>query len=69
MSLQPPLITISPTRELNELFSDIHPPLTPRQAELESARCLYCYDAPCVKACPSEIDIPSFINAIHHENI
>ncbi|EXJ10573.1 MULTISPECIES: NAD(P)-dependent oxidoreductase [Nitrincola] len=69
MSLQPPLISISPTRELNELFSDIHPPLTPRQAELESARCLYCYDAPCVKACPSEIDIPSFINAIHHDNI
>jgi dihydropyrimidine dehydrogenase (NAD+) subunit PreT len=55
--------------ELTERFSDLAPPLTARQAALESARCLYCYDAPCVNACPSEIDIPSFIRNISHENV
>ena len=55
--------------ELADRFSDLAPPLTARQAALESARCLYCYDAPCVNACPSEIDIPSFIRNISHENI
>jgi glutamate synthase (NADPH/NADH) small chain len=50
-------------------FSDLAPPLTPRQAALESARCLYCYDAPCVNACPSDIDIPSFIRSISNDNI
>lgn len=55
--------------ELADRFSDLAPPLTARQAALESARCLYCYDAPCVNACPSEIDIPSFIRNISHENL
>ncbi|MBU2154773.1 MAG: NAD(P)-dependent oxidoreductase [Gammaproteobacteria bacterium] len=55
--------------ELADRFSDLAPPLTARQAALESARCLYCYDAPCVNACPSEIDIPSFIRNVSHENV
>lgn len=55
--------------ELADRFVDLAPPLTARQADLESARCLYCYDAPCVNACPSEIDIPSFIRSIQQENI
>ncbi|QOY69692.1 NAD(P)-dependent oxidoreductase [Pseudomonas sp. OST1909] len=50
-------------------FSDLAPPLNARQAHLEASRCLYCYDAPCVNACPSEIDIPSFIRNIHTENV
>ncbi|WP_300728781.1 NAD(P)-dependent oxidoreductase [Pseudomonas sp.] len=50
-------------------FTDLAPPLNARQAELESARCLYCYDAPCVNACPSDIDIPSFIRNIQQENV
>ena len=50
-------------------FTDLAPPLTARQAELESSRCLYCYDAPCVNACPSDIDIPSFIRNIQQENV
>ncbi|WP_166366497.1 NAD(P)-dependent oxidoreductase [Pseudomonas akapageensis] len=54
---------------LADNFSDLAPPLNDRQARLESSRCLYCYDAPCVNACPSEIDIPSFIRNIHQENI
>ncbi|SFP03863.1 NAD(P)-dependent oxidoreductase [Pseudomonas borbori] len=55
--------------ELADRFGDLAPPLTARQAALESARCLYCYDAPCVNACPSEIDIPSFIRSIQQENV
>lgn len=54
---------------LADRFSDLAPPLTARQAALESARCLYCYDAPCINACPSEIDIPSFIRNISHDNV
>ncbi len=47
-----------------DLFEDLHPPYTGLQAMVESARCLYCYDAPCVTACPTAIDIPGFIRKI-----
>jgi glutamate synthase (NADPH/NADH) small chain len=50
-------------------FADLHPLLTPAQAAIEAARCLYCYDAPCVKACPTAIDIPGFIHRIRSGNI
>ena len=50
-------------------FTDLAPPLTERQAAIESARCLYCYDAPCTRICPSEIDVASFIRNIHDGNI
>ncbi|WP_319022791.1 MULTISPECIES: NAD(P)-dependent oxidoreductase [unclassified Halomonas] len=50
-------------------FSDLHPPLTQRQAIIESQRCLYCFDAPCVEACPSDIDVPSFIRQINEGNV
>ncbi|KDE38442.1 Pyridine nucleotide-disulfide oxidoreductase associated with reductive pyrimidine catabolism [Nitrincola lacisaponensis] len=69
MSLQPPVTLVSPPQDIDACFSDIHPPLTERQAHLESARCLYCYDAPCIKACPSDINIPSFIQQIHSDNL
>jgi glutamate synthase (NADPH/NADH) small chain len=54
---------------LSEQFSDLAPPLTARQAAIESARCLYCYDAPCTRACPTGIDVASFIRNIHEQNI
>lgn len=54
---------------LAERFADLAPPLNARQAALESARCLYCYDAPCVNACPTGIDIPGFIRSIAQENV
>ncbi|MRV75268.1 NAD(P)-binding protein [Duganella sp. FT92W] len=55
--------------ELGEQFTDLAPPLNARQAAIESARCLYCYDAPCTRICPSEIDVASFIRNIHEQNI
>jgi glutamate synthase (NADPH/NADH) small chain len=55
--------------QLADNFADISPPLD-RQAALTAAqRCLYCYDAPCIKACPTGIDIPSFIRRITTDNL
>ncbi len=50
-------------------FVDIHPPLTLQQSLVESDRCYFCYDAPCIQACPTEIDIPSFIHKIATGNV
>lgn len=50
-------------------FADAHPPLTALQAQVESERCLYCHDAPCIQACPTGIDIPSFITRIAQGNL
>ena len=47
-----------------ENFSDLHPPLNAHEALVESDRCYFCYDAPCMKACPTSIDIPLFIREI-----
>merc|ERR1712050_147873 len=44
------------------------PHLNDNQAIIESDRCYYCYDAPCVKACPTNINIPSFIARINQGN-
>ena len=40
-----------------------------RQAVIESARCLYCFDAPCTIACPTRIDVPGFIKRIMTGNM
>ena len=50
-------------------FADIAPPLTEAQALLDASRCLYCFDAPCVQACPTRIDVPSFIKRIAEDNV
>ena len=50
-------------------FADAHPPLTVAQAQVESERCYYCHDAPCVAACPTGIDVPSFIARIAQGNL
>ena len=50
-------------------FSDSHAPLNRVQALIEADRCYYCYDAPCIKACPTGIDIPTFIQRIAQENV
>jgi len=53
---------------LAENFSDLHPPLAPHEAAVAADRCYFCYDAPCVTACPTEIDIPLFIRQIQAGN-
>ena len=45
-------------------FADLHPPLSPHEAAVAADRCYFCHDAPCVTACPTEIDIPMFIRQI-----
>lgn len=45
-------------------FCDLHPPLDPHAALVAADRCYFCHDAPCIAACPTEIDIPLFIRQI-----
>ncbi|WP_424951314.1 NAD(P)-dependent oxidoreductase [Deinococcus sp.] len=44
-------------------------PMTQHEAAVEANRCLYCYDAPCMHACPTHIDIPTFIRKISTGNL
>jgi dihydropyrimidine dehydrogenase (NAD+) subunit PreT len=55
--------------ELAERFGDLHPPFDRQAAVLEANRCLYCFDAPCTIACPTHIDVPSFIKKIASGNL
>jgi glutamate synthase (NADPH/NADH) small chain len=45
-------------------FADLYAPLAPHEAMVAADRCYFCYDAPCIAACPTEIDIPLFIRQI-----
>ncbi|MFP7298165.1 NAD(P)-dependent oxidoreductase [Neobacillus niacini] len=54
---------------LERNFQEVEPPLSNQEALEESNRCLYCYDAPCIKACPTGIDIPAFIKKISTGNL
>jgi dihydropyrimidine dehydrogenase (NAD+) subunit PreT len=54
---------------LERNFQEVERPLTNQEALEESNRCLYCYDAPCIKACPTGIDIPTFIKKIASGNL
>lgn len=49
-------------------FADLHPPLTGEQAGFEASRCLFCFEAPCITACPTHIDVPGFIRKIGNGN-
>ncbi len=55
--------------DLQENFSQLHPIMDLTMAHYASARCLYCYDAPCITACPTGIDIPLFIRQIRTNNL
>lgn len=58
------------TKQYEQNFSDIHPPFETEDAALvEANRCLFCYDAPCMKSCPTSIDVPKFIKQITTDNI
>jgi glutamate synthase (NADPH/NADH) small chain len=54
---------------LETQLPDHKPALTTAQARAEAGRCLFCYDAPCIGACPTGIDIPLFIKQIHSNNV
>ena len=58
------------TAEYLENFDDIHPPFETSDAALvEANRCLFCYDPPCMKSCPTSINVPKFIKQIATENL
>jgi dihydropyrimidine dehydrogenase (NAD+) subunit PreT len=50
-------------------FAEIAPAMNARQAAIEASRCLYCFDAPCTIACPTHIDVPTFIKKISTGNL
>lgn len=58
------------TEQYAENFSDIRPPFENKTAAIvEANRCLFCYDAPCTKSCPTSIDVPKFIKQIVTDNV
>ena len=52
------------SHKLKENFTDLHAPLQPHEVKVAADRCYFCHDAPCVTACPTDIDIPLFIRQI-----
>jgi dihydropyrimidine dehydrogenase (NAD+) subunit PreT len=58
-----------PAQVVAENMAELQPAYTSQEAAVEASRCLFCFDAPCIMACPTGIDIPSFIKKIETENI
>src|SRR6266849_9002717 len=65
MSISPKLAPETAAANMDE----IAPRYTPQEAIIEANRCLFCFDAPCIQACPTGIDIPSFIKKIANGNL
>lgn len=63
----PPSFGLS-SQDIECNFDDLHKPLNSIKAIAAAEHCLYCYDAPCVHACPTGIDIPTFIHQIRTGN-
>ena len=58
------------TEQYEQNFADIRPPFENKTAAVvEANRCLFCYDAPCTKSCPTHIDVPKFIKQITTDNV
>ncbi len=58
-----------PGDRLEKRFAEKNPPLSDTEAAREAARCIYCFDAPCIRECPTSIDIPTFIRKIGNGNL
>lgn len=56
-------------QQYEENFAEINPAMSAAEATVEANRCLYCFDAPCIRACPTHIDVPSFIKKIASGNV
>lgn len=56
-------------KQIEQNFAEIHPLMTQSEALQEANRCLYCFDAPCTRACPTHIDVPAFIKKIASGNL
>lgn len=56
-------------QEFHANFAQLKPRMNNTEALYESSRCLFCFDAPCIKACPTGIDIPQFIRQINTGNV
>jgi dihydropyrimidine dehydrogenase (NAD+) subunit PreT len=68
MTLRETAPKLSP-EQYEKNFAEISPRMNTRQAAVEAARCLFCFDAPCTIACPTHIDVPSFIKKITTDNL
>ncbi|HSP80567.1 MAG TPA: glutamate synthase, partial [Myxococcaceae bacterium] len=66
--LEPQRWELPPDR-LEEGIEDKKPLYDEAEAVAEAHRCLYCVDAPCIQACPTDIDIPTFIRKIGTGNV
>lgn len=62
-------MTAAESISIEARFQDLHPALSGQAAVVEANRCLNCFDAPCMGACPTHIDIPGFIKKIARDNL